>query len=253
MTTIIDLSVAEIPGSNAASQTPNGVADAGVAPRFEIAPAPGDRIRRLAERFGVDVLQDVELLELQLARSYPEGASKLAAKLIGRFGGLVPALAADPRLLAEDISQAAILDLKILRQAVIRVAACGLSKRELLTAFGAVCEYLKALMRGLPREEFWVLFLDRRNQLLSAERLGQGSVDHAPVYPREVLRRALELNCSAMILAHNHPTGDPEPSRADIEMTKQIASIARMMQISVHDHIIVGADKVASLKSLGLL
>ena len=113
--------------------------------------------------------------------------------------------------------------------------------------------YLRATLTGAPREQFRVLFLDKKNRLIADERMGDGTVDHAPVYPREVMRRALELNASAVILAHNHPGGDPTPSAADIDMTKQVIEAGRCLRVTVHDHIVVGGQATASLRTLGLL
>jgi len=113
--------------------------------------------------------------------------------------------------------------------------------------------YLRARLTALPREVFHVLFLDKKNQLIADERMGAGTVDHAPVYPREVVRRALELSASALVLAHNHPSGDASPSPADVEMTRQVVAAAKALQIAVHDHLIVAGDQVASLRSLGLM
>lgn len=214
---------------------------------------PAVRVRSLADRYGVDILQDVEVLGLVLARGGHKVPTVLADALIGRFGGLAGVLAADSVELARHVGPEAIFDLKLLRHAAGRLAIAPLAKRDLLTAFGQVAAYLRTKMAGLPREEFWVLFLDRKNQLLASERLGIGSVDHAPVYPREVLRRALELNASALILAHNHPSGDPQPSRPDIEMTKTIMTAGAALQIRVHDHMIVGREEVVSLKAMGLI
>lgn len=248
MTTYLDL---PLPDQDLPAQV---VAEALATPGLDTNPvAHLDRVRDLAQRFGDDILQDVEILELHLARAGCPRPFRAAQRLLARFGALAAVLAADRSALAELIPPEAVIDLKVLRRTAIRLVAAPMKARPLLTAYGPVCDFLKALMRGRPREEFWVVFLDKRNQLIVAERLGRGTVDHAPVYPREVLRRALELNCSAMILAHNHPSGDPEPSRADIEMTKQIITIANAMQIAVHDHLIVGAQEVASFRMLGLL
>ena len=128
-----------------------------------------------------------------------------------------------------------------------------LRQRPVLTSTEAVRTYLRARLAALPREAFHVLFLDKKNQLIADERMAEGTVDHAPVYPREVVRRALELSASAIVLAHNHPSGDPAPSRADIDMTQQVVAAARALQIAVHDHFVVGGDQVASLRALGLM
>ncbi|EJL35975.1 DNA repair protein radc [Caulobacter sp. AP07] len=211
------------------------------------------RVRSIARRHGPHVLHDVEVLELHLARAGQEDAGAAADALIARFGGLAAALAADRAELGRHVGEEAVFDLKLLRETAVRVAAAALPGRQPLSSSSAVQIYLKTLMAGLPREEFWVIFLDRKNQLLTSERLGQGTVDHAPVYPREVLRRALELGASAMILVHNHPSGDPSPSRQDLEMTKTIADAAKMLGLHVWDHMIVGGARVLSLKSEGLM
>ena len=123
----------------------------------------------------------------------------------------------------------------------------------MITSWGALLAYVRVSLAHQPREQFRALFLDRRNHLLRDELTAEGTVDHAPVYPREVVRRALELSASALILVHNHPSGDPTPSRADIEMTRKIVDAARLFSIQVHDHLVVGREGTASFKSLGLI
>ncbi len=143
--------------------------------------------------------------------------------------------------------------LTLLHALLLRTLEHPIRARPLLTSHEAVRTYIRAELGALPRAVFHVLFLDRKNQLIADERMGQGSVDHAPVYPREVVRRALELSASAVLLAHNHPSGDPTPSRADIDMTKLVVEAARALQINVHDHVVVAGDQVASLRALGLM
>ena len=126
-------------------------------------------------------------------------------------------------------------------------------KRELLSSSSALLTYVRVTLGAESREQFRVVFLDKKNQMLADEMLGQGTVDHAPVYPREVLKRALELDASAIILVHNHPSGDPTPSPQDIDMTRQVVDAARALRIAVHDHLVVGRDGVASFKTLGLI
>jgi DNA repair protein RadC len=135
----------------------------------------------------------------------------------------------------------------------LRALEYPLRQRPVLTSTEAVRTYLRTRLAALPREAFHVLFLDKKNQLIADERMAEGTVDHAPVYPREIVRRALELSASAIVLAHNHPSGDPAPSRADIDMTQQVVAAARALQIAVHDHFVVGGDQVASLRALGLM
>lgn len=126
-------------------------------------------------------------------------------------------------------------------------------KRQVISSWNALNDYVKAQLQDEGREQFRVIFLDKKNQLIADEKQSDGTVDHAPVYPREVMRRALELNASAMILVHNHPSGDPTPSTPDIDMTKKLVAAAKTLNIMIHDHLIVGAQGVASLKALGLM
>jgi len=177
----------------------------------------------------------------------------LAYQLLDRFGGIgrvVGAPAADlARVVGEDLA----VELGVLHALLLRILAFPLRQRDVIGSWAAAKAYLQARLRALPREAFHVLFLDKRNQLIADERMGEGSISHAPVYPREVVRRALELSASGVLLVHNHPTGDPTPSSADIEMTRQVVAACRALDIAVHDHLIVGGDQVASLKALGLM
>jgi DNA repair protein RadC len=212
---------------------------------------------RLRQRAAISfaALPDYELLELLLARSLPRGDIKPIAKaLLARFGSLAGVLGAGLEELrtVPGVGFAAALDLKLLHEATLRMGRGEMRKRTVITSWTALLAYAKAAMAGAPREQFRVLFLDKKNQLIADEVMGEGTVDHAPVYPREVMRRALELSASAIILAHNHPSGDPTPSAADVEMTRQVVDAGRPLRITVHDHIVVGRDGVASLKALGL-
>jgi DNA repair protein RadC len=212
---------------------------------------------RLRERAAISfpALPDYELVELLIARSLPRGDIKPIAKaLLSRFGSLAGVLGAGVEELrtVPGVGAAAALDLKLLHEATLRMGRGEMRKRTVITSWTALLAYAKAAMAGAPREQFRVLFLDKKNQLIADEVLGEGTVDHAPVYPREVMRRALELSASAVILAHNHPSGDPTPSTADVEMTRQVVDAGRPLRITVHDHIVVGRDGVASLKALGL-
>ncbi len=215
-----------------------------------------DRLRHRARRGGLDALPDYELLELFLYRSIPRADVKpLAKALLARFGGLNGVLCApigDLRAMAGVREQVA-LDLKLMQEAALRLGRETLTKRPLISSWSALLAYVHTALAHEPREQFRVLFLDKKNQLIADELLGRGTVDHAPVYPREVARRALELSACALILVHNHPSGDPAPSSADIDMTRQIVDAVRVLRIDVHDHLVVGLGGVASFKALGLI
>jgi DNA repair protein RadC len=236
--------------------------------RIETAPAPGaddapphhlghrDRLRQRARRSGPESLPDYELLELFLYRSIPRADVKpLAKALLARFGGLAGVLGApigDLRQ-APGVGEAVALDLKLMQEAALRMGREALTKRPLISSWSALLAYVRTELAHEAKEQFRVLFLDKKNQLILDERMGSGTVDHAPVYPREVARRALELSASAVILLHNHPSGDPSPSPADVDMTRQVVDALRPLRIAVHDHLVVGRDGVASFKALALI
>jgi len=228
---------------------------------FLDAPAPhhaGHR-QRLRQRFskgGADALPDYELLELVLFRALPRRDTKaLAKRLIARFGSFAEVLAApEPRLKeVEDVGDAVVTELKLIRAAALRLMRSQIIQRPALSSWNEVLDYLRAAQSHEHREQFRVLFLDKRNHLIADEVQQQGTVDHTPVYVREVVKRALELSATAIILVHNHPSGDPAPSRVDIDMTKQIIAAAGSMGIAVHDHVIVGREGHASMKALRLI
>ncbi|MEX0590157.1 MAG: DNA repair protein RadC [Xanthobacteraceae bacterium] len=215
-----------------------------------------DRLRARFREAGADALADYELLELILFRALPRRDVKpLAKALLARFGSFAEVIAASPVLLAEieGTGEAAIAELKIVHAAANRLARGEMKRRPVLSSWSSVLDYCRAAMAFAEREQFRVLFLDKRNQLIADELQATGTVDHAPVYPREVVKRALELSATALVLVHNHPSGDPTPSRADIQMTKQIVEVARPLGIEVHDHIIVGKEGHSSLKGLRLI
>ncbi len=218
--------------------------------------ADGHR-ERLRERFasaGADALPDYELMELLLFRSRARGDVKPVAKrLIARFGSFAEALAAPVERLVEveGVGRTTAVELKIVAAAGQRMARGSIAKRQVLSSWSGVLEYCRAAMAFAEREEFRILFLDKRNQLIADEVQQRGTVDHTPVYPREIVRRALELSATALVLVHNHPSGDPSPSPADIRMTLDIIQIAKPLGIAIHDHIIVGRVGHASLKGLG--
>ncbi len=228
---------------------------------FEDADAPhylGHR-ERLRERFrsaGGDALADYELLELLLFRAIPRRDLKpLAKALLARFGSFAEVVAARPERLKEikGLSDAAITEIKLVQAAAVRFSKAEVESRRSLTSFSAVLDYCRAAMAFLEREEFRILFLDKKNMLIADEVQSTGTVDHAPVYPREVMRRALELNATAMILVHNHPSGDPSPSGPDIQLTKEIVALGKSLNVTVHDHLIIGRQGFASFKGLQLL
>jgi DNA repair protein RadC len=215
-----------------------------------------DRLRARFREAGADALADYELLELILFRALPRRDVKpLAKALLARFGSFAEVIAASPALLGEieGTGEAAIAELKIVHAAANRLARGEMKRRPVLSSWSSVLDYCRAAMAFAEREQFRVLFLDKRNQLIADELQATGTVDHAPVYPREVVKRALELSATALVLVHNHPSGDPTPSRADIQMTKQIVEVARPLGIEVHDHIIVGKEGHSSLKGLRLI
>ena len=244
--------------SKSPSDPLRGVSDAGL-PFASGAPAyhAGHR-DRLRERFllGADTLPDYEMLELVLFAAIPRRDVKpLAKQMIAHFGSFAEVIAAPrERLLeVEGIGENVAVQLKVIEAAALRLSKARLIGRPALSSWQALLDYCTAAMARSIREEFRVLFLDRKNVLIADEVQSAGTIDHTPVYPREIVKRALELNASALILVHNHPSGDPTPSRADIEMTRSIAAAAKPLGIAVHDHVIVGRSGHASFKSLGLL
>ena len=215
-----------------------------------------DRLRDRAVAGGLAALPDYELLEVYLFRTIPRGDVKPLAKALlmrfGSVGGVLGASISELRSVA-GVGEAVALDLKLLQEATLRVTREQVTKRPVVSSWSQLLTYVRVAMAHESREQFRVLYLDKRNQLIADEVMNRGTVDHAPVYPREVVRRALELAASAIILVHNHPAGDPTPSGADIAMTKEIVEAARPMRIAVHDHLVVGRDGTASFKALGLL
>jgi DNA repair protein RadC len=191
-----------------------------------------------------------------MTRTLPEREIKPAvAALLEAFGSVAAVVAADPPELARfaRLDAITITDLKMLRRLSVRLARSQACRRPVLSSWSALVAYVRSALAHEPREQFRTLYLDRKNILLRDEFVAHGTVDHAPVYPREVIRRALELSASALILVHNHPSGDPAPSRADIEMTRQIMDAARIFSLQVHDHLVIGRQGTASFKQLGLI
>jgi DNA repair protein RadC len=215
-----------------------------------------ERLRTRLREAGADAIADYELLELVLFRAIPRRDVKpLAKALIARFGSFAEAIAARPERLAEieGMSEASINEFKILEAGAKRFAKGVAKKRLSLGSWSEVVDYCRTAMAFSEREEFRILFLDKRNGLIADEVQGSGTVDHTPVYPREVVRRALELSATAILLVHNHPSGDPSPSQADVKMTLEIIAVAGPLGVAVHDHLIVGRQGHASLRSLRLI
>ncbi len=215
-----------------------------------------ERLRTRFREAGSESVSDYELLELVLFRAIPQRDVKPLAKvLIVKFGSFAEVVAAAPARLAEvkGMGDAAITELKIVHAAANRLARGQVQKRPVLSSWSSVIDYCRMAMAYADKEQFRLLFLDKRNQLIADEVQQVGTVDHTPVYPREVVKRALELSATALILVHNHPSGDPTPSRADIQMTQSIIDVAKPLGIAVHDHIIVGKEGHASFKGLKLI
>jgi len=215
-----------------------------------------DRLRERFSATGAEAFADYELLEMLLFRLIPRTDTKPVAKaLLARFGTLAEVLGAPANRLQEvkGIGPVVALDLKVIAAAAQRMARGEIKRREVLSSWSQVIDYCRAAMAFEQREQFRILFLDKKNALIADEVQQTGTVDHTPVYPREVVRRALELSSTALILVHNHPSGDPTPSRADIDMTRTIIETAKPLGISVHDHIIIGKSGHVSMKGVRLI
>ena len=218
-----------------------------------------DHRKRLRARFvegGATAVADYELLELVLFRAIPrQDVKPLARRLLDRFGDFAAVLSAPALRLAEvpGAGEAVVAELKIVEAAAQRMARAKVLNRHVISSWDALLDYCHTVMSHRETEHFRVLYLDRKNCLIADEEIGHGTVDHVPVYPREVVRRALELNASALILVHNHPSGDPTPSDQDVMVTGQIQEAAQTLGITLHDHIIVGRAREASLRALGYL
>jgi DNA repair protein RadC len=213
-----------------------------------------DRLRARFIAGGADPMPDYELLELVLFRAMPRRDVKpIAKRLIAKFGSFAEVMSAPVERLIEvdGVGESTALDLRIIAAAAQRITKGAIVRRPILSSWSTVIDYCRTAMAFAEREEFRILFLDKRNQLIADEVQQRGTVDHTPVYPREIVRRALELSSTAVILVHNHPSGDPSPSQADIRMTQDIVTIAKPLGIAVHDHVIVGRQGHASLKGLG--
>ncbi len=208
--------------------------------------------QRFEESHGVG-MADYEFLELVLFRALPRRDVKPIAKaLIARFGSFAEVIAARPERLTEvdGVGEAVVHDLKVIEAAALRLTKGAVRQRKSMSSWKEVLAYCRTAMAFAEREEFRILFLDKRNGLIHDEVQGVGTVDHTPVYPREVIRRALEVGATALVLVHNHPSGDPSPSTADIRLTQEIIAIAKPMGITVQDHFIIGRSGHASLRAM---
>ena len=218
-----------------------------------------DYRQRLRARFmagGADAMPDYELLELVLFRAIPRRDVKpLARDLMDRFGDFNRVISA-PEARLRDISgvgDAVVVELKVIEAAAQRLARAKVLQCHIVSSWDALIDYCHTAMAHRETEQFRVLYLDRKNVLIADEEQGKGTVDHVPVYPREVAKRALELNASALILVHNHPSGDPTPSTSDIEMTEQVAKACDALGLTLHDHLIIGKSAELSFRSEGYL
>jgi DNA repair protein RadC len=213
------------------------------------------RVRERVLKAGVETLADYELLELLLFYSLERIDTKpLAKKLLDRFGTLGDVFAAEPEQLREfEIDQKTLVHFKAMREVGRRLAERKVKDMPVLTNWQQLIDYCHVALAHEKTEQFRILFLDRKNVLIADEVQQRGTIDHTPVYPREVVKRALALNAAALILVHNHPSGDPKPSRDDIEMTREIRKAAEALGISIHDHLVIGRKGHASFRSLGLL
>ncbi|EPX82349.1 RadC family protein [Salipiger mucosus] len=218
-----------------------------------------DHRARLRERFrhgGADALPDYELLELVLFRAIPrQDVKPLARHLLEVFGDFNGVLSAPATRLAgiKGVGDAVVTELKIVEAAAHRLARSRVMQKQVVSSWDALLEYCQTAMAHQDIEQFRILFLDRKNVLIADEAQARGTVDHVPVYPREVVKRALELNASALILVHNHPSGDPTPSAADIDMTAQIQVAAEALGVTLHDHLVIGKSRELSFRAEGLL
>jgi len=215
-----------------------------------------ERLRTRFMKSGADALADYELLELMLFQARPRGDVKPIAKdLIKRFGSFAEAVSAPTERLREvdGVGDAVIIALKSVQAAALKLMQGKVLQQPTLASWTALMDYCRASMAYETNEQFRILFLDRKNVLIADEVQQSGTIDHTPVYPREVIKRALELGASAIIMVHNHPSGDPTPSKADIDMTKQVKEAGEKLGVILHDHIVIGRSGDASFKTIGLL
>ena len=254
------------PNGRGGTQTPDNQGDGHGQPRDMARGSQGaggsldaghrDRLRRRFREAGPDALADYELLELLLFRAIPRRDVKPVAKrLLAQFGSFAEVINAPEKRLLEvkGVGEVVVTDLKVVRAAALEVLRSQVVDRPVMSSWQMVLDYIHAAMAYETKEQFRILFLDKRNAVIADEVQQQGTVDHTPVYVREVVKRALELSATALVLVHNHPSGDPQPSRPDIEMTKRIVEAAGNLGIVVHDHIIIARNGHISFKGEGLM
>jgi len=218
-----------------------------------------DHRKRLRDRFmsaGAGAVADYEMLELVLFRALPrQDVKPLARRLLDKFHDFNGVLSAPVSMLRQmhGVGEAAITELKIIEAAAHRLARARVIRREVISSWDALLDYCRTTMSHKQTEQFRVLFLDRKNTVIADEEQASGTVDHVPVYPREIVKRALELQASAIILVHNHPSGDPTPSAEDRTMTQKIADAADALGITLHDHLVIGKASEVSFRAKGYL
>jgi DNA repair protein RadC len=241
--------------SKAAEPSTDGLAEATAS--ADLRAGHRERVRERFNKVGGEAFTDTELLEAVLHLAIPRKDTKdLAKLLLKRFGSFSGVLAAPRQQLEEFdlLGDTTVTNLKVILSAAQRFAKDGLGKdAPILSSWAALIDYCRSAMAFENIEQFRILFLDKKNRLIADEVQQRGTIDHTPVYPREVIKRALELSATAIILVHNHPSGDPSPSTADVQMTKQIADVAKPLGIVLHDHIIIGRSGHASMKGLRLI
>ncbi len=214
-----------------------------------------DRLRQRFLKSGIDALQDYEILELILFSAIPRRDVKpLAKSLIQNFGSFQSVMhASADQLISFGLSENTAAAIKIIQASSLHLMKQDLLKRPILNSWNKLIDYLQATMAREQKEHFRLLFLNKKNELIADEIQQSGTVDHTPAYPREIMKRALELGATALILAHNHPSGDPTPSKADIEMTEEIIEAGRPFSIVIHDHVIVSRNGTNSMRNMGLI
>jgi DNA repair protein RadC len=235
---------------------PHGAAEAPVAAEAPHYLGHRERLRARLLEGGTDAVPDYELLEFLLYSAQPRRDTKpLAKALMARFGGFAGVLGADREALkaVPGMGDASVATLLAVRAAAALFLKAEVKQREIISSWQALVDYCAAQAGFAEIEEFRLLFLDRKNALIADERQQRGTVDHTPVYPREVVKRALELGASALIMVHNHPSGDTAPSKADIDMTRAVAKALTAVGIALHDHLVIGRGRHSSFRSLGLI